>query len=196
MSNILIISLIGCPLIGIVIYVLSRLVRNAHAKALVEAQKLLEDLETEGQLWTQAIKERQKKISEALRHVTLGDNWKSPQGKKELIKALYGEKVPKYLFYTFPRDVKITDEELVEGLEEMWRPLYLSRPSAEDFGAFDSGYKNLGLVLRARKPPKVLPELKYRGKTLPLYQVGESEWFQNRTSKVIDFRDLYDRNNQ
>ena len=102
---------------------------------------------------------------ESLKHLLTGEDWTSPDGKKEFVRQIFGDRVPMYLWYVMSE--KLSDIEVRYIVTLFW-------PTSEPtFGDVELH----GKKLRIRNAEKFLSEVELFDNTkLPLCQVGYSQF--------------------
>jgi len=115
------------------------------------------------------------------RHLLVGETWRNPCGKAEFVSALYGDKIPDYLWYSLGQEIRLASSEDDDGLEleRIIKTLFLpgENLSFGDIEFYHSAYPEAGLLLRIRNAKNFASEIRCNGNIFPLYQIGNAEMF-------------------
>jgi hypothetical protein len=107
-------------------------------------------------------------LDNAAVHLPIQRSWRNPDGKTAFIAALWGDKIPTYLFYALGSK-NPTEEEKLEISKQLWG---LGERNFGDLQILPPTEEKIGFKLSARHVYHVLSEITISGKKFPLYQIG------------------------
>jgi hypothetical protein len=151
-----------------------------YAKEQGELDKLLACHNAEEAEW-------KKKVA-AARHLLAGETWCDSQGKAEFCKRLFGDAVPRYLWYSL---CLRTEELSRDDFEEIRSYFWDEKAGFGDFEFHKSQNLELGTVIRIRNAKRFAPHVVLGGKRCPLCQIGYSDFGDANPSGVVYFPALF-----
>jgi len=109
-----------------------------------------------------------KKV-QACKNLLAGVSWRHPEGKEDFVNAVYGDNVPKYLFYDFGQKGVFIETDLNMLVAQFWSG---SSQCSLTVRRVEEGHPFGPFVLCVRNARKFLAEITVDGVVCPLVQAG------------------------